>query len=115
MTDFGPYLRTLREGTGKSLRQVTRETGISTGYLSLIEGGRRPPPGPRFLRRLAVCYGVSPVSLLLEAGHAGELGTVPEVVAELRRENDALRARLAAIGELAAGREAAGQLARRET
>ena len=68
---IGPLLRQLRGR--RSLREVTRLTGISDPYLSNIETGSRRP-GPKVLKKLAALYGVSVHELLKRAGHLEESG-----------------------------------------
>jgi transcriptional regulator with XRE-family HTH domain len=82
--EFGGYLRGLRQGERMSLRYVHRATGISPGYLSLIETGERNPPQPAFLRKLAACYEVPVSALLYRAGHLeeAEVAAEPESVPE---------------------------------
>lgn len=70
--EFGKYLRSLREGARKSLREVQRDCQISPGYLSLIESGERNPPNPEFLKKLARFYGASPTEVLRRAGRLEE-------------------------------------------
>ena len=57
-TAFGDYLKELREATGRSLRAVAPEVGVSFPHLGRIERGevRGPPPMP-VLSRLAAVYG----------------------------------------------------------
>lgn len=57
-TAFGDYLKQLREATGRSLRAVAPEVGVSFPHLGRIERGevRGPPPMP-VLSRLAAVYG----------------------------------------------------------
>ena len=69
---IGPLLRQLRGR--RSLREVTRLTGISDPYLSNIETGSRRP-GPKVLKKLAAFYGVSVHELLKRAGHLEESGS----------------------------------------
>lgn len=76
--EFGGYLRMLRQKARKSLRQVTREAGISAGYLSLIETGGREPPRGQFLKALAACYGVRVLDFLARAGYPVEETMVDE-------------------------------------
>lgn len=40
--DFGQVLKDLRIRRGKRLRELARELNTSSGYLSLVERGRRP-------------------------------------------------------------------------
>ena len=56
-------LRDARKFTGKSLRQVARETGISQGQLSYWENGKTAP-SIKSLMRLANHYGVTIDSLI---------------------------------------------------
>jgi transcriptional regulator with XRE-family HTH domain len=66
MTDrLGPFLAKARSATGKSLRTVERETGISNAYLSQLETGKIKTPAPQNLHRLAETYRV-PYELLME-------------------------------------------------
>ncbi|WP_078545554.1 helix-turn-helix domain-containing protein [Litchfieldia alkalitelluris] len=73
MSQFGEYLIELRGG--KSLREVTKGTGISYTYLSTLEKGfdprtnkeRKPTPG--VLKKLSSFYQVSYEELLSKAGY----------------------------------------------
>jgi transcriptional regulator with XRE-family HTH domain len=79
MTDqdsFGAYLRRLRESKGLSLRQVAKDAGVSSGYLSQIEGEKRGKrktgehfaPHPQILKQLAAVYHVPAQDLFERAG-----------------------------------------------
>ncbi|MDV2988779.1 helix-turn-helix transcriptional regulator [Dehalogenimonas sp. THU2] len=72
MPDFGTYVRQLRKKQGLSLRTVSQQTGISYSYLSQIEQGRRNPPGPDLMKRLASVYQVTQKDLLRAAGYLEE-------------------------------------------
>lgn len=72
MPDFGTYIRQLRKKQGLSLRAVSQQTGISYSYLAQIEQGRRNPPRPDFMKRLAPAYQVTQKDLLRAAGHLEE-------------------------------------------
>jgi transcriptional regulator with XRE-family HTH domain len=66
MTDrLGTFLAKARSATGKSLRTIERETGISNAYLSQLETGKIKTPAPQNLHRLAEVYRV-PYELLME-------------------------------------------------
>lgn len=54
---------------GLSLRDVERKTGISNGYLSLLETGAARKPSPEFLAKLADVYGASYELLMELAGY----------------------------------------------
>ena len=66
--DFGEYIRSLRQEHGLSLRDVGAKASISSSYLAQIEHGRRRPPGPELLKRLAPVYDVPVRDLLKAAG-----------------------------------------------
>lgn len=73
MNELGNYLRELRGK--KSLRDVTKETGVSHAYLSTLEKGCDPRTGkPRkpatdVLKKLADYYGAQYFDLLILAGY----------------------------------------------
>lgn len=72
MPDFAAYIRQLRQKQRLSLRDVAQKTGISYSYLAQIEHGRRNPPGPDFMKRLAPVYQVTLRDLLKAAGYLEE-------------------------------------------
>ncbi len=63
------YLKKLRKDKGLTLKQVERAAKVSNAYLSLVERGRRNPPHPDILSRLAKVYEVSQRDLLVAAGY----------------------------------------------
>jgi transcriptional regulator with XRE-family HTH domain len=69
MTPFGEYLKILRERAGISQETLAEESGISSAYVSQIETGRRNPPTPDVLRRMAAPLGVPHTVLMMQAGH----------------------------------------------
>ena len=70
--DFGKYVRSLRQDRGLSLRSAGTKAGVSSSYLAQIEHGRRRPPGPDILKRLAPVYDVPVRELMRAAGHLEE-------------------------------------------
>jgi transcriptional regulator with XRE-family HTH domain len=74
MDDFGDFVRSLRQEHGLSLRDVEAKAGVSSSYLAQIEHGRRRPPGPDILKRLAPVYDVPVRDLLKAAGYLEEAG-----------------------------------------
>ena len=81
-TSLGPFLKRLRESNGLSLRQVAQQAGLSSGYLSQIEGGKRGrrkggdyfAPHPQILQKLATVYHVEAYDLFERAGYFEEGG-----------------------------------------
>lgn len=69
MGSFGAYLRGLRRDRQLSLKKVEQLTGVSNAYLSQLERGRRNPPHPGILKRLAKAYEVPVRDLLVAAGY----------------------------------------------
>ena len=76
-SNFGQFLKSLRERRHMSLRDVERESGVSNAYIAQLEKGDRPPPRPNTLKKLAKAYNVTVRELLLRAGYLDE----PEVTA----------------------------------
>ena len=69
-SEFGIYLKSLREKKGVSLKVVENATGVSNAYLSQLEtGARRRLPSPERLRAIADYYNVSVQELLAKAGY----------------------------------------------
>jgi transcriptional regulator with XRE-family HTH domain len=62
-------LKAARAKMGWTLREAAAKTGISNGYLSLIEQGEVKSPSPRYLRALAENYDLSFERLMSLAGH----------------------------------------------
>ena len=69
MATLGQYLAELRKGKGLTFRDLEERTGISNGYLNLLEHGRVKRPSPEVLFKLANFYGVPFSSLMAIAGH----------------------------------------------
>lgn len=66
---LGSLLRDARTRMSLSLREVERRTGISNGYLSLLETGAARRPSPDFLAKLSTLYGASYELLMELAGY----------------------------------------------
>jgi transcriptional regulator with XRE-family HTH domain len=91
---FGQSVRVRREETGRSLRSVAQEAGISAAYLSDIELSRRQPPPAAMVRKLAKALGVDTDSLQRIAWRERNDS---EYVAQLAAENERLRLALDGI------------------
>ncbi|MBM2825406.1 MAG: hypothetical protein HW402_1070 [Dehalococcoidales bacterium] len=76
-SNFGQFLKSLRERQRMSLRDVEKECGVSNAYIAQIEKGGRPPPRPDVLKKLARAYKVTVRELLMRAGYFDD----PEVTA----------------------------------
>ncbi len=100
MTEFGKYLRELRETTDReaiecglprySLRWLAAEAGLEPSYLSKIERGLAPPPSEAKIRAIAAALEEDPDVLLALAGKVSSdlqeaIRKRPELFAELIR------------------------------
>jgi HTH-type transcriptional regulator, competence development regulator len=72
MATLGQYLAELRQAKALTFRDLERETGISNGYLNLLEHGRVKRPAPEVLFKLANFYGIPFSSLMAIAGYPTE-------------------------------------------
>ncbi|MEK3736008.1 MULTISPECIES: helix-turn-helix domain-containing protein [Paenibacillus] len=66
---FGEFLRKLRKDKQLKLDQVAESSGISKGYLSNIENGRRGVPSPELLMKLSEPLEVEYEELMRKAGY----------------------------------------------
>lgn len=74
---IGPFLKSLREARGLSLREVEAKTGISNAFFSQIESGKVKRPSPVMLYKLAELFGISYEELMERAGHPVPSGAAP--------------------------------------
>lgn len=69
-TEFGEYLRRLREFKSLSTHDLAEISGVSQSYISHVENGRKQSsPAPEILRKLAPALGVPYAELMVKAGH----------------------------------------------
>jgi transcriptional regulator with XRE-family HTH domain len=64
-SNFGHFLKSLRDRQRMSLRDVEKESGVSNAYIAQLEKGDRPAPSPDILKKLARAYNVTVRELLL--------------------------------------------------
>lgn len=62
-------LRTARERSGLSLRDLSVKTGLASSYLNRLELGKVQEPGCHSLRKLAGALGLTYASLMKQAGY----------------------------------------------
>jgi transcriptional regulator with XRE-family HTH domain len=107
---LGEKLKELRSGRDLSLRDVEKDFGINSGYLSQLESDKINNPTPTMLKKLSAAYQV-PVSMLMEwAGYIepDEAGTSPHVEKALRYlpndvNDEELKALKAVLGAMRGG------------
>lgn len=63
-SDVGATIRAARESRGWTLAQLGERVGCARSYLSLVETGRKPPPGDDLLRKIESELGLEGGSLL---------------------------------------------------
>lgn len=83
---FGQYIKSQRKLAKLSLRQLAAASEVSDAYLSQLERGLHAP-SIRVLKSLADAFGMSPESLLAQAGLLDdEGGEQPETEAVIRAD-----------------------------
>ncbi|HYF36007.1 MAG TPA: helix-turn-helix transcriptional regulator [Prosthecobacter sp.] len=58
LTDFGKELRKIRIDAGHLLKDMAQAVGVTPGFLSAVETGKKPAP-PYFITRIAEHYGLA--------------------------------------------------------
>lgn len=90
------HLKELREQRGWSLRELAEKSGLSNGYISLLENGRVESPSVTVLGKLAKAFAVPLDELLRAAGVETEPASTgevdPQLVSALRRLDSGARA-----------------------
>jgi transcriptional regulator with XRE-family HTH domain len=71
-TQFGSYLKSVREQKRLSINQLALDSGISNAQISRIENGLRGIPKPETIRKLADALKVSYEEMMRQAGHMPE-------------------------------------------
>jgi len=68
---FGIFIKTLRESSKLTLRDVERASNgtVSNPYLSQLENGKIKKPSPNILHKLAEIYGSPYATLMERAGY----------------------------------------------
>ena len=72
METLGSFLGELRRARGLTFRDLEEKTGISNGYLNLLEHDRVKRPSPELLFKLSNFYGVGFSPLMRLAGYPTE-------------------------------------------
>ncbi|MCK4257959.1 MAG: transcriptional regulator [Halanaerobiales bacterium] len=67
--NFGQYVRYLRELREFSILKLANLSGISPSYVSLIEKGKRRPPQPNILEKLAYHLDIGYYEIMVKAGY----------------------------------------------
>lgn len=69
MKELAAALKQVRSTRGWSLREAEDKTGVSNGYLYLLEQGRIREPSPAMLKKLSEAYKIDYVHLMELAGY----------------------------------------------
>ncbi|MCK4258706.1 MAG: transcriptional regulator [Halanaerobiales bacterium] len=68
-SNFGTYLKKLRESRNIKTSALANKSGVSASYISRLEEGSRKTPQPDILQKLAPHLGVGYFELMIKAGH----------------------------------------------
>lgn len=98
---FANRLRSAREKSGFSIRQVCDAVGCSHGFLHDLELGDRFPSSPELVERLAIKYGIDPKQLADDLAYDRSMHWLTKRPAHLS-DDQVRRIREIAIRELAA-------------
>ncbi|MGN7479008.1 helix-turn-helix domain-containing protein [Solibacillus silvestris] len=80
MTDFGAYIKKIRDSKGMTLNQVAMYAEISAAQLSRIETGKRGTPKPQTIEKIAQALKVDYNDLMQIAGYLNEEDITHEVI-----------------------------------
>jgi HTH-type transcriptional regulator, competence development regulator len=69
MSEFGSYIKEVRDSKGLSLNQVALYSDISAAQLSRIENGKRGVPKPSTIKKIAEALKLDYQELMRIAGH----------------------------------------------
>lgn len=69
MKELGEVLKSTRITRGWTLRKAEEMTGVTNGYLSLLEQGTIKEPSPSILMKLSKAYSIEYVELMELAGY----------------------------------------------
>lgn len=79
MKELGVTIKETRVLRGWSLRVAEQKTGISNGYLYLMEQGKIQEPSPHMLQKIADAYSIDYLNLMKLAGYIHTQGSKPTV------------------------------------
>jgi transcriptional regulator with XRE-family HTH domain len=83
---FGQLLKKARKSQTKTMREVASEAGLSVGYISDIEHGRRKPPAVEVVRKIERYLKVTNGTLVKAAGKEWDLPTEAKTILMKRPE-----------------------------
>lgn len=87
MSDFGEYIKKIRESKNMTLNQVAMYAEISAAQLSRIETGKRGTPKPQTIEKIASALKVDYNELMIAAGYVnGTSFEVPEIIKRLAKD-----------------------------
>ncbi|BDH60090.1 hypothetical protein MTP04_02200 [Lysinibacillus sp. PLM2] len=72
MSEFGEYIKKVRDDKGMTLGQLATYSGISAAQLSRIENGKRGIPKPPTIERIAKALKIDYEELMIKAGYIEE-------------------------------------------
>lgn len=85
MTEFGAYIKNIRDSKGMTLNQVALYAEISAAQLSRIETGKRGTPKPQTIEKIAQALKVDYTELMKVAGY---VENTPDNIENTQAEKD---------------------------
>lgn len=85
--DFRDYLREIRGRRGWSINKLAIKSGVTSGYLSQLETGKRGTPSATIINKLAKVLGVPTEEMMRQAGYL-EGGDPSETTIDLNADMD---------------------------
>lgn len=68
-TNFGGYLKQVREKKGYSINKLNQRSGVSAAHISRIESGKRSTPSPETIEKLSKALGTNYEEMMKVAGY----------------------------------------------
>ena len=94
-TDFSRFIREKRQNRHITLSELAEKSGISTGYYSDIEYGRRNPPNREILDKMIVALNLSDEDIITFYDLAGKARSeAPPDLPDYINENEKVRVAL---------------------
>lgn len=69
MMNFTEYFKTLIDTQKMGVNELADIAGVSAGHISRVLAGKRPPPGPKTLKKIAIAIGADYEQMLEKAGY----------------------------------------------
>ena len=78
--DFRDYLRDVRNRRGWSVNKLALKSGVTSGYLSQLETGKRGTPSASIINKIAKALEISVEEMMREAGYLESDGSAENTI-----------------------------------